>query len=99
MGVSKFPITSQTEENIIMKVVFILLAVCLLAALTSATQRQKRQTNFGGGSQQPSFSNNQGVNTGTIGSNSNVETENKIFFWKSSTRYWTTRSRSRNRRA
>merc|ERR1711971_208110 len=71
---------SQTEENIGMKTWNALLIVCLGLATSNATTRQKRQANFGGGSRQPNFSNNQASNGGTSGQNSNAETENKIFF-------------------
>jgi len=56
------------------------LLVFSVAALANPAQRQKRQTNFGGGAKQPNFSNNQPTSTGESGANSNVETENKIFF-------------------
>ena len=56
------------------------LLVCLVAAMANSAQRQKRQANFGGGSRQPNLSNSQASNSGTSGGNSNVETENKIFF-------------------
>ena len=56
------------------------LLVCFVAVLANPARRQKRQTNFGGGSQQPNFSNNPPTNNGASGANSNVETENKIFF-------------------
>merc|ERR1719260_566762 len=54
---------------------YTLVIICLAAALSNAIPRQKRQTNFGGGS-----SNNQASSTGGSGQNSNIQTENKIFF-------------------
>merc|ERR1711892_115349 len=67
-------IRSQTMR----KILYAPMIVCLGAGLSYAKPRQKRQTNFGNGSRQPSFSNNQASNTGTSGTN--TQTENKIFF-------------------
>merc|ERR1739838_910857 len=67
-------IRSQTMR----KILYAPMIVCLGAGLSYAKPRQKRQTNFGNGSRQPSFSNNQPSNTGTSGTN--TQTGNKIFF-------------------